>query len=77
MGCAFGVWNSTEKTLWFVLRSSDESGVILKVPVGKHKMVRLEHGEVVSSNIFEDEGAALRTIGIGEKDKFQHVVAEH
>ena len=77
MACAFGAWNRTKKTLWFILRSSDNTGVILEVPVGKHKMVRMDFGEIVSSNIFEDEAEAIASIGAGEMGNFQRMVAQH
>lgn len=76
MGCAFAVWNSTGKDQWYVLRSSDGRGMLLKIPIGTSSFIRMADGEIVTSFVFSSQKEAEDSIGKGEKDVFTTVEAK-
>jgi hypothetical protein len=67
MGSAFGIYNSTKADLWFVLRSSNQEGALLKVPPNGNNIIRLGEGEIVTSFCFTSKEEAEASIGKSEK----------
>lgn len=75
MGSAFGLLNKTASELWYVLRSSDGGGLVLKLPPEGNNIIRMRDGEIVTSFIFPSQQEAEASIGKGEKHKFKTVEA--
>lgn len=75
MGSAFGLWNSTDKDQWYVLRSSDETHILLRLLPNGNKIIRMRDGEIVTSFCYVSKQAAEASIGAGEAHKFTTVEA--
>lgn len=75
MGSAFGLWNSTDKDQWYVLRSSDETCMLLRLLPNGNKIIRMRDGEIVTSFCFSTKQGAEASIGKGEADKFKTMEA--
>lgn len=70
MGSAFGLWNSTDKDQWYVLRSSDGTNILLGLVPNGNKIIRMRDGEIVTSFCFFSKQEAEASIGKGEVHKF-------
>lgn len=70
MGSAFGILNKSKKDAWYVLRSSDNTGMVIKLSPDENRIVRLSDNEIVTAITYDSKEEAEASVGIGEKYKF-------